>query len=117
MAISTVKTLPLVLSMRRVAKMIIKLKTELSALLASKLHAKCLISHKTQARRCFNYFKEFPPRIMCSLVPCGIKGGSLIMILCKLTYWYFLTVKFASHFFLVYICVALRRLVGLYKPL
>ena len=70
MAMSIVKTLPLVLNTRRVAKMIIKLKTELGALLASKLHAKCFISHKTQARQYFNYFKEFPPRInvfTCSL--------------------------------------------------
>ena len=46
--------------MRHVAKMLIIL---LSALLASRPHAECFISHKAQqGNECFNYLKEFPEK-------------------------------------------------------
>ena len=42
--------------------MLIKHEMKPSALLASRSHAECFISHKTQARQCFYYFKEFPEK-------------------------------------------------------
>ena len=42
--------------------MLIKHEVKLIALLALRPHAKCFISRKAQARKCFNYFKEFPEK-------------------------------------------------------
>ena len=42
--------------MRYMAKILIKYKAKLSALLTSRLHAMCSISCRAQARQCFNCF-------------------------------------------------------------
>ena len=41
-----------------------KYKAKPSALFASRHHAEHFISHKTQAKQCFNFLKEFPEKYL-----------------------------------------------------